>query len=216
MLLKWIVCQVHSEMKCAFSKAQEQWRSIDGADGFLGQFGGWDTTNERPDACILGLWASRSAYDTFMRQIHDQVTDKNYQEQTYHQITVELFESELPIEGQSGALASAYPKGHFLRVADCKVKENCIDHFIQVQKSIWIPGMRESDGMLGGSFNRSTQVSNRFLVTSIWNGQASHDRYTREKLPRMRLESAVADDTDAVVGRLVTLEESWLIQPKRR
>jgi Domain of unknown function (DUF4937 len=214
MLLKWIVCQVHSEMRSAFSRTQDQWRSIENADGFVGQFGGWDTKNGRTDVCILGLWSSPSAYESCMRHLHDQVTAENQQERTYHQIALELFESHLPVLGQCGDLASAYAKGHFLRVADCQVKEGRVDHFIEVQKSIWVPGMRQSAGMLGGSFNRSSRASNRFLVITVGDSESWHDHYAREKLPDMRRKSPVADDTAAIMGRFVRLEDSWLIHPE--
>ncbi len=215
MLLKWITCQVHPEMRYAFSKAQEQWRSIEEADGFQGQLGGWDINNDQSHAFILGFWTHRGAYDTFMRQLHDQVTKNNQQDQTYHQISVGLFESHFPIEGQDGDLASAYQNGRFLRVADCHVKPSRIDHFLQVQHSIWIPGMRKAPGMLGGSFNRALHESNRFLVTTVWANKDSHDHYVKEMLPNLRQAAAVTDDLDAIAGRFIKLEDSWLIRPLR-
>lgn len=37
MLIKWIVCQVPEEKRADFSRAQESWKDLAGADGFYWQ-----------------------------------------------------------------------------------------------------------------------------------------------------------------------------------
>lgn len=145
-----------------------------------------------------------------MKNEHDQLVGKNQQASTYNKISVELFESLLPIEGRFGSLSSSYSRGNFLRIADCLVKKERVDHFVEVQKAIWIPAMTGHEGMLGGSFNQSLGDSNRFLVASFWKDELSHAKYTREVLPGLRESSRVIEDTISVSGRLIRLEKNWL------
>ncbi len=140
MLIKWIVCKVKPEDHTRFSKAQEAWGELSGAEGFIAQFGGWDLKNNG-DACILGLWRDKESYDKFMNSVHDKVFEGNAQENTYESISVSLFDAVLDMPGLHENLVASLSEGRYLRVADCNVKPDHINHFVTVQRELWIPAM---------------------------------------------------------------------------
>lgn len=173
MLIKWIVCNVPMEDRSSFSTAQERWKAISRAPGFVAQFGGWDEKNSQ-EACILSLWKDQASFDFFMAEIHDTVTESNSQASTYSGISVDFFEPEMEMPGEFKNLVDAIGHGNFLRVVDCRVFQERVEHFRQAQKDIWIPGMSQSPGMLGGSFNSGHRDPQRFLVTTLWSSRESH------------------------------------------
>jgi heme-degrading monooxygenase HmoA len=98
-------------------------------------------------------------------------------------------------------------------VADCRVRPGRDDHFRDVQRTVWAPGMAEADGMLGGMF---TQLGDhRYLVTTGWRDAESHRRYVAERLPRLRERAGAAADLSAIRGHEVALMRSWLVAPSR-
>lgn len=88
MYLKHIICQVKPINKQAFSSAQEKWVVLKEIPGFLAQFGGW-IGNE---AHIISLWNSKSAYELFMKDQHDQITKNIQQHQSYVALKIEYYE----------------------------------------------------------------------------------------------------------------------------
>jgi heme-degrading monooxygenase HmoA len=94
-LLKWIVARVEPDRREAFAEAQQQWRALSGAAGFVAQVGGW--SRDDPDqACVLALWEDRESHRRFMDGLHDEITARGRQEQTYAALAVALFEQDLP------------------------------------------------------------------------------------------------------------------------
>lgn len=178
MIMKWLVCKVEKNSRSVFSEAQAKWGIISKAPGFLVQMGGWDEKSN-DCACILSIWSDQSHYDYFMTEIHDVVTNSNSQGSSYTSIKVDFFSPILPMSGKFKNLISAAATGKFLRVADCIVKSDRVDHFCRIQQEIWIPEMQRSQGMLGGSFNSGIQKNgNHFLVTSLWDSLESHKIYS--------------------------------------
>ncbi len=49
------------------------------------------------------------------------------------------------------------------------VKQENASHFEKVQKEIWLQGMKNSKGMLGGKFSNSANNTSRYLVSTLWN-----------------------------------------------
>jgi len=204
MLIKWIVCDVPAAKRAAFSAAQEAWSALAGAPGFVGQFGGWDQEGR---ACIAGLWESRAAYAHFMAEIHDTITDRNAQADTYTAARVALFDAVMdvgaPLPGAGGGL---------LRVADCRVSAGREAHFEEAQRSVWNPGMGGAPGMNGGVFAR---VCQRYLVLSRWEDAAVHDLYRVEIFPALHRRSGVTNDLEGIAGHLVDLEPVWAVRGPR-
>lgn len=215
MLVKWIVCDVKNEMRGLFSTAQEKWGAISKCPGFLGQLGGWDEKNKQ-EACILSLWKDKYSVDLFSDEVHDSITETNAQSRTYDSIYVEYFESQLPMPGQCEDLLDAFDKGEFIRVAECSVKSENIEHFYKAQKDVWIPGMQSSQGMLGGFFNRGIKVPEQFLVTTLWKNKEHHDHYSNTKVPLFRKEADVSSDLTSIRGRFVHLDPKWVVLPTMR
>lgn len=100
MLIKSIRCQVADEKKESFSRGQTEWQLLSHVDGFLGQVGGW--CEQDPNmAWIVAFWESRTAYQHFMKEVHDKIFLESGQGKTYSSIQVDLFE----MDQQPGQLA---------------------------------------------------------------------------------------------------------------
>jgi heme-degrading monooxygenase HmoA len=212
MYIKWIVCQVKEGMKDAFSHAQEQWISTAEAEGFLAQVGGWNINDEN-EACIIAFWESQQHLVQFMANLHDQIFEENRQSATYHTISVSYFKSLLEMDGQADSLKEAVKNSSLLRIADCDVWPESIKHFEAVQRSVWLPGMQQSEGMLGGLFSNASKQPHRYLVSTFWDSAEHHDRFAREKLPVLRDKAAVEQDLNRIFGRQIGLVESWKVIP---
>ena len=209
MLIKWIVCEVAASKKERFSHAQQQWAEAAGLDGFLGQVGGWDI--QAPGhACLVALWDSPEQYQTFMAGAHEAIVRKSAQAGTYDAIAVALFEALWEMPGQCG-LPRALALGTVLRVADCAVRDDRREHFLEVQRSVWMPGMAQAEGMLGGVFSQGRAANTRYLVATLWEDREAHARYVGECLPRLRAQAQVGRDVERLDAHLVQLEPSWRV-----
>lgn len=209
MLFKWIVCKVQPDNRKQFSVSQEAWSSLASVNGFIAQFGGWDLKNDG-DACILGIWQDKASYDYFMTEVHDEIFEANSQKSTYEEIATELFNVEMDMIGEKGNLVEALESGNYLRVADCIVKPENEEHFVNAQKDVWVPAMSDAKGMIGGNFSKSLNDS-RYIVTTLWSEKELHDSYSQKVVPVMREQANVSDDLKSMIGRLVKLESSWSV-----
>jgi heme-degrading monooxygenase HmoA len=212
MLIKWMVCEVAESKKEHFSSAQQRWAEAAGLDGFLGQVGGWDVKTPG-HACLVALWDSPEQYQTFMAGAHEAIVRKSAQAGTYDAIAVALFEALWEMPGQCGGLSRALALGTVLRVADCAVRDDRREHFLEVQRSVWTPGMAQAAGMFGGAFSRSRAADTRYLVATLWEDRETHARYVGECLPRLRAQAQVERDVERLDARLVQLEPSWRVLP---
>ncbi len=210
MYVKWIVCNVRENLRKEFADTQEKWIETQDADGFIGQVGGWDLNNKN-DACIISFWEHKESLQSFMRNIHDKIFYGNEQSKLYESISVVYFESEFDMEGSSSSLAEAIRLGKLLRVADCWVNQERIAHFEEVQQTIWLPGMKKANGMLGGLFSKEAGGISRYLVSTFWDSVENHNNYVKRNLPIFRKEAQVAQNLDTMVGRQVLLIDSWSI-----
>jgi hypothetical protein len=196
--VKWITCEVDDHD--GFDAAQRRWSAIAGTPGLIVQTGGWDSKS--PTACVLGCWTDAGTYKTFMEQRHDQVFGDSGQQRTYRSIEVATGESELTMPGTLG-------KGALLRVADCQVRPERREHFVTVQREVWIPRMAVAEGMLGGLFSRLGE--DRYLVTSGGAAADAHRRYGQEDVPALRDTAGAGDDLVSLRGYAVPLEPEWLV-----
>lgn len=210
MILKWIVCKVLNNKKEEFSFAQEEWKALKDVNGFIGQIGGWDLKNAS-NACVLGVWENSRAYRHFMDNIHDQIFHKNNQKQSYESISVTLFKSLFDIPGDYKQLRDSLTKGRLLRIADTIVNDNRKQHFIKVQKEIWNPGMSKASGMYSGAFSKVSGTLNRYLVTTLWKDERSHQKYVETILPLLVQQAEVEKDIKSIQGRFILLENKWSV-----
>ncbi|MBI4674990.1 MAG: YdbC family protein [Chloroflexi bacterium] len=215
MLIKWIVCCVPLTTRAEFAQAQCQWTPLSKLDGFLGQIGGWNS-REPEQACILACWRDQAAYNAFMQNMHDAISDASAQHKTYDAIQVMLAEMVFPMTGKTAGLVAALPQGGVLRVADCIVSAERQAHFENVQRAVWTPAMAAADGMLGGAFSRVRAATPRYLVTSIWRDVAAHERYATIQAPILRQQADVEQDVQELRGYVVSLIPEWAVIPAQR
>lgn len=210
MYIKWIVCKVSEHNKQNFSEAQEKWVSTSGSNGFIAQTGGWDLNNNN-HACIISFWESKEHLEAFMKDQHNEIIKYNKQTNTYSEILVEHFTHIFNMEGEAGTLKEAVRNGNLLRIADCIVKPERIKHFEKMQSEVWIPGMQESKGMLGGIFSKNENNNLRYLVLIFWNNIQNHTDYSKNKLPLLQDLSDVISDISEITGKQVLIIDTWKI-----
>ncbi len=213
MFIKWIVCEIKDSFKEEFSIAQKQWIETQNATGFMGQVGGWDL-NHYKTACIISFWENENALNLFMKNIHDKIFFNNSQSEYCNTIKVSYFNTVLKMEGKLDSLTETLNNGKILRTADCMVRVENIAHFTTVQKKIWIPGMKKSEGMLGGEFSKSTENASRYFVSTFWDSIQNHEKYVTQELPNYKNESDVNNDIIKIIGRNILLVDSWKITKK--
>ncbi|MFD0542099.1 DUF4937 domain-containing protein [Streptomyces mexicanus] len=209
---KWISCGVPEAAREQFSTAQGAWATISEQPGLVGQVGGWDPATGC--AHLLGLWTDAEAYRCFMRERHDTVVAGNQQGTTYTAIDVATGEIVLEMAGDAAGLPHALERAALLRVADCRLLPGREEHFLDVQRRVWAPGMAAAGGMLAGVVTRLE--AHRYLVTTLWSGSAAHQRYTARHLPALRSRAAPLSDIQSMTGHVVPLEAAWGVFPRRR
>jgi len=210
MYIKWINCNVSLHLKDKFSLAQEKWIRTKSAKGFVAQTGGWNSKDET-EACIISFWENKYALQYFMTNFHDQIFIENKQDQFYSSIAVDHFNSNLTLEGESSTFIQAIKNAHILRIADCRVKNDKVEHFEQMQKEIWQPGMKNAKGMLIGYCSKSTNDTNAYLITSFWDSQENHQKYVDNILHGLREKADVINDLETTAGKQLFLVDSWKI-----
>ncbi len=212
MYIKWIVCTVPKNKKEAFSKAQEKWVKTKEAKGFIAQTGGWNLKNLN-EACIISFWKDKESLTNFMNHIHNKIFIKNKQSTSYTSISVSYFNSLLIMGGREISIPLAIKNGQLLRIADCDVQKNKKAHFEKVQKSIWLPSMKNTKGMLGGEFSVNDTSKLNYLVSSFWDSKINHENYSKLQLPINQKDANINEDLKSIQGKLILLKKSWQIIP---
>jgi len=123
------------------------------------------------EVCIIAFWKNKESLQNFMNHLHDVIFLDNQQITTYADIQIKYFNSLLNMDGTSKNIGEAIQKSNFIRIADYLVNENKIHHFEEAQKSIWIPSMKKTKGMLGGKFSINEQNKNNYLVSTFWDSK---------------------------------------------
>ncbi len=205
---KWIDCRVTPGAREAFAAGQRRWSAISDQPGLVGQAGGWAPDADR--ALLLGLWTDGPAYARFMRERHDGAAAQADQRSDYSTIEVAAGPVVLTMPGAAPSLPDALTRATVLRAADCRLHPGRAEHFLDVQRRLWAPGMAAADGMLGGTVTRL--ASDRYLVTTLWTTPAAHRAYTTRHLPALLPRAAVPADVRTLTGHLVPLEPSWLVR----
>ena len=210
MLIKLIQCRVSEDRRERFSRGQAQWCALSGCKGFCGQIGGWVAEDDGL-AVIIGLWSDHEAYDAFMRDLHDRIFDGSGQRGTYDSIDVSLWGSVLSIPGSASSLSAGIESADAVRLARCRVRMDRVDHFIEVQRTIWNPGMAASGGMLIGQFSESSGPEHEFLVCTLWQDLDAHRHYRNGVFTDLRRQAEVDRDCEATVGSIISVVDAWRV-----
>ncbi|MFD9354634.1 DUF4937 domain-containing protein [Streptomyces sp. NPDC060031] len=206
---KWIGCSVPVAARGRFTVAQRAWAAISDQPGLIGQVGGWDPATGR--AHVLAFWSDAESYGRFMRERHDTVFAESGQQKSYTAIETATGETVLAMAGDTGDLPVALESATLLRVADCRLLPSREEHFLEVQRSVWAPGMAAAGGMLAGTVTRLDE--HRHLVTTLWSGADAHAQYVTSHLPALRSRAALADDLRSTTGHVLPLDPAWRILP---
>ncbi len=210
MLVKLIQCRVPADQREQFARGQAQWCALSGCRGFCGQIGGWVVEDEGL-AVIIGLWSDHDAYDTFMRDVHDRVFDGSGQRGTYESIDVSLWHSRMPIPGSASSIPAGIDSAGAVRLARCRVRPDRVDHFIEVQRTIWNPGMAASGGLLNGLFSELSGRKHEFLVCTLWQDPDAPCRYQNSVFTELRRQAEVDRDCERVDGWIVSVRNEWRV-----
>ena len=159
------------------------------------------------------MWQDESHYQQFMKQQHDKIVRHNDQMNTYDSIDVSLLTPTYDMPGCRESMMASLQDACALRIADCFVKPECEEHFVEMQHEIWIPGMCKADGMLAGVFSKVEHEPSRYMVTTLWESVEAHNAYSEKILPSLRSKSKVSEDVAQIVGGIVPLNQDWLVLP---
>lgn len=209
MLLKRIACTVPPASRESFSTAQTAWSALRRLDGFVAQIGGW-RSDETGEAVIIAFWDDARTYGRFMHNHHDDICRRNKQAETYTSTSVACFDARVSIAGSAAKLTAAVTSAGFVRIAECTVRPERLEHFLDCQRNIWNPAMGDA-GILGGVFARRADATNEYLVCTLWPDTATHYTYATTKLPALRLRAQVDADCTAVTGRSFVVERAWRV-----
>ena len=104
--------------------------------------------------------------------------------------------------------------GNHMRWSRCRVLDGREQSFVEVQRTLWRPGMQEAPGMLGGCFARGVSDDAReFLVLSFWESERLHREYAEKRLPILRAEARHETDLDTLRGGSFPIEPAWRVMP---
>jgi quinol monooxygenase YgiN len=207
MLAKLIKCRVAQAQREAFSKAQEAWSETANCHGFNGQIGGWCESQ----AIALALWQDRQSVDSFMQQHHDAIYDKSGQGDTYLDCKVAYLDKVMTIPSVTGQTPCIDGQTEFIRIVDCEVLPHRHEHFLDVQQTLWNPGMAAVKGMLGGYCWQYQNNPSRFVITTFWQNKTAHDGYLKDSFPALKSAAKVNDDINAMTGYLIDVVPQWLV-----
>jgi heme-degrading monooxygenase HmoA len=210
MLLKWIVCSVPEKLQSTFSTAQEQWSELKHLPGFLGQIGGWDSSDHL-QAGILSCWQDEAAYQHFMQHTHDSIVQQSQQKGTYTSLSITLFKEILPVPGSTPDFLSALVRGSILRVTDSQILPERASEFVHNQETIWNRGMAQAPGMQGGLLAQGIADPSRYLVASLWSDLQAHEMYRQSIFPSLREKANLQHTIQHIQGWVLQLEKSWQV-----
>ncbi len=210
-ILKDFRCRVMDGRMDLFSAEQERWSALRTEPGFVGQCGGVDRA-DKSMVQIFGMWDDLDAYRMFMGGAHDRIFDGGKQGACYTDAESVVYERLLEMPGVADDLAGALKHdAAMIRIARCLVKPDRVDHFIEMQRTVWQPGMERAAGMLGGNFWRSVDDEHRFIVTTAWASVEDHERYRDERLAELRALARPEKDLEAIEGEQVMLAPAWTV-----
>ncbi len=210
MLIKMISCDVLKDRKNDFSIAQEAWNEISHSQGLIAQFGGWDAVSDNK-AIIIAFWKDSKSYQEFMKSTHDSITKKINQKETYSSVSTNLFEYIFEMQGKLDEIGKQLNQAMFMRLAEMCVDKGRKEHFTNTQSSVWLPGMKECEGMLGGNFSLEIEDQKRFLTLSFWESEELHQKFVSHNLSTLRKRAEFGRDVEEVTVWKVRLNHNWTV-----
>jgi len=210
-ILKDFRCWVLDGRMDAFSIEQERWSALGDEPGFAAQCGGVDV-NHRLKVQIFGMWDGLDSYRAFMGGAHDRIFEAGEQGACYRDAESAVYERVLEMPGVADDLAGALKHGaSLIRIARCDVLPDRVEHFVDMQRTVWRAGMRDAPGMLGGNFWRSVDDEHRFIVTTAWASIQDHEQYRHERLDGLKATAKPRDDLVSIAGAVVVLDPAWTV-----
>ncbi|MDW6002257.1 DUF4937 domain-containing protein [Vibrio mangrovi] len=208
MIIKLITCQVEKDQKQNFSRSQQAWGKLSDIDGFAGQFGGWNKSEDQ--AIVIGVWDSYAHVQQFMASVHDEIFLSSGQQNTYQQCEVHYFEKVLTIRSLTNITE---PTNHgIFRVAYCRGVQDT-ERFLCDQREVWNVYMGRADGMLGGYVLRSLEHDDYFVVISHWASEQHHQNYVQHIFPELINKVEPANYIKDLSGCLIQEEQAWQVEP---
>lgn len=153
----------------AWERSQRIWleRSI-ASGGLVEAYGAASGT----DARAVFHWADDEALASFMERSHDAALEAAGAVGRYAVLHLQ------PIT----VLAVAPIPRAYMGETIAWVKDHGIEIWLESQRA-WNDALQTADGFAGGMVARGRQA---FVVTSFWRDEASHERYERVDVPRLR------------------------------
>ncbi|OAJ33568.1 DUF4937 domain-containing protein [Piscirickettsia salmonis] len=212
MLVQWICGEVIDSQREAFVKQQSDWQNaLKAASGFVAQAGGWDSHNE-DDVSVLDFWQDRASFEQFNQRPHIELCGVGGK-QSCQLLSSSVFELSLMISGDYDDFFKAIPHCAVMRVAECTVKEDCVDHFLNAQQTIWAPGLKAAHALCAAVMQDIHNPMHHFVV-SLWKDEKEHKNYTLRSLPVLRSQSEILKDVDFLWGKLVNFSPDWMVLKK--
>ena len=208
MILEWMIYHVPDYL----SVGDRACSLLPQQPGFKAQIGGFNLDSANPQACTLTFWSTVRDYVKFMDQERDSALVR-YQERKREMIEVALFSATMTFPGEFPSVLESLEKATVLRVADCHIKTDRQDHFVAVERDVWIPGISWRDGMFAGIFSKALNSQSRFLVTTFWQDLEAHASYHLNVYPDLSQTANASEDVRNMNRSLVKLEPSWLVRP---
>ncbi|ODN43604.1 DUF4937 domain-containing protein [Piscirickettsia litoralis] len=212
MLVQWICGEVLDNQRDAFAKQQSDWqKELNVAPGFVAQAGGWDCHNE-DEVSVLDFWQDRDAFEAFNQRPHLELCGTDA-DNSCRLLSLSVFELSLMINGECDDFFTAISKCEVMRVAECTVKEDCVEHFLDAQRNIWAPGLKDAHALCAAVMHNINNPRHHFVV-SLWKDQKEHKNYTLRSLPVLRSQSEILKDVDFLWGKLVNFSPDWMMIKK--
>lgn len=208
MEFKFIRCSVTPSLRRKFSRAQDSWRVTANSTGFLNQCGGWDA--KTGDAVVLSSWTDRASISKFMKESHGEIEEMSKQRETYTKCAISYLHDVLEIPAYD---ASPQSDAELVRIASCDLRPDSTQRFVEIQDTIWNPGMNSCEGMLGGVLMKDNTVENRYLAVSFWKRVEDHLRYVNGVFPSLSQSANITEHLKSITSYRVLIERDWQIHP---
>lgn len=208
MEFKFVRCSVTPTQRERFSRAQEAWSVTANCEGFLNQCGGWDI--KTGDAVVLSSWTDGESISKFMSETHDRIDKTSKQRETYEKCAISYLHDALHMPSFDSTPQS---DAEVIRIASCDLKPDSEQRFLEIQETIWNPGMSSCEGMLGGTLMRDSTVTNRYLAVSFWKRVKDHLRYMNNVFPSVSQSANIAEHLESITSYRVLTEQNWQVHP---
>lgn len=147
----------------------------------------------------------------------DAIRLSDHRATTYDGASVAFFEPELRAPGRFADLLDVVPHARRLCVADMIVKERRAARFIGSQRSVLLPALSRSEGLLRGSISWDLEgrALDRYLLATLWDADGDGAARGGWEPPLRAAGTDLASDLGSIAFRSVPLEPGWTILPAR-